>query len=302
MPGSNRLRNRRSLILAGVVGLTALTFAAAAWLLRGDGPVAVSGMGPACHCRRSLPLPPISPPTWVRSSFRFSPDGKTVALRRRRTKDGTTISRAVLRDLATRNRVRIESGDAVLAGPVFHPDGKRLAYFRNPRGEGPCGIVMRNLSGTHEDLLVDCQQRPRVVFDLSPDGSSLVFSAPAAADLPAGLVLLDTNTRAAPADRRRAREGQDTAPRFDRNGQRVAFMRGTDSHREMWMLEPANPKDVRGASAHGGQVYGLAWIDAKRLLVSADWHGAARLGCALSRYGCGRTGRCAWSKVSGCIA
>ncbi|MBL8513831.1 MAG: PD40 domain-containing protein [Betaproteobacteria bacterium] len=209
---------------------------------------------------------------------RFSPDGGSVAFTLRSIAEGGAKSRVVLQDTASRRRTVLESGAADTAAPVFHPDGKRIAYYRLARGDGMCGIVLRDLSSSQEELLVDCKQRPRVVFDWSPDGKWLVFSAPPAADMPAGLSLLEIATRriqkltgGTPG------EGQDTAPRYDRTGQRIAFMRGTDSHREIWVLDVANPQGARRIGPTEGQVYGMAWLDAGRLLVSADWHGARAL-------------------------
>jgi DNA-binding winged helix-turn-helix (wHTH) protein/Tol biopolymer transport system component len=209
---------------------------------------------------------------------RFSPDGLTVAFMLRTGKSGDDISQIALQDIATRKRVLIDARLADLAAPVFHPDGKRLAYFRQPRGDGLCGIVVRELANAQEKLLVDCAKSPRALFDWSPDGASLVLSAPPAPDLPAALALLDEKTgqwrwltRGAPG------EGQDTAPRFDRTGRRIAYMRGTSSHREVWVMEVSDPRTARRIGPTEGQVYGVAWLDDRTLLAAADWHGARAL-------------------------
>lgn len=209
---------------------------------------------------------------------RFSPDGKVIAFTLRTKTDDGASHQVALQGLAKRDRVIVDSGNAIAVGPVFHPDAKRLAYFRQSKGEGPCGIVLRDLAKGSEDVLVDCRKRPRLVFDWSPDGKHLVYSAAAAADMPAGLVLLALDSR----ESRRLTggspgEGHDTAPRYDPSGRRIAFMRGTDSHREVWTLDPSNEGSARRVGPSEGQIYGLAWLDTGRLLVSADWHGPRAL-------------------------
>lgn len=212
---------------------------------------------------------------------RLSPDGTRVAFSLRRDAPVGAASQVVIQDLATQRREIIEdkdaTGDTVQAsGPVFHPDGKQLAYYRQSRDDGRCGVVLRDLTNGQEKVLVECARRPRIMFDLS--ARALIFAAPPAPDLPTSLALMDLATlqirwltRGAPGD------GHDMTPRFDATGQRVAFVRGTDSHREVWVMNTNNPKTARRVGPAEGQVFGVVWLDRDRLLVASDWHGTRAL-------------------------
>ncbi len=201
-------------------------------------------------------------------SPRFSPEGKRVAFAKN-TAAGWVI---VIEDTATRERQLVQAPDAALAMPVFFPDGKRLAHWRRTKTD--CAIVERNLATGEERVLVDCAARPQARFDLSPDGSKLVFAAQPRLQFPLGLQLLDiaagtVQTLTAPEPG----EGDDTQPRFSPDGARIAFFRGTQSHSALWMANTAAPHAPARTSQADGLCYGAAWLDNNALLVAADWLG-----------------------------
>jgi dipeptidyl aminopeptidase/acylaminoacyl peptidase len=68
--------------------------------------------------------------------------------------------------------------------------------------------------------------------------------------------------------------GDDLHPRFSPDGKRVAFFRGSESHRQLWIAEVADATSARPAARAEGLSYGAAWLGADGpLLVAADWFG-----------------------------
>jgi len=205
---------------------------------------------------------------------RFSPDGTKVAFAAGRA----TRSRIVVRDVAAGERITVGDPDEANLSPVFFPDGRRIAFFR-ASAAGDCGIVAHDLvTGTQERLL-DCTRKPRPRFDLSPDGGTLVYSAVVREGFPAVLVL---RTLASGEERVLTTPvpdaGDDLLPRFSPDGTRIAFFRGTQSHRELWVAQADARAAERSAGGPRGLVYGAAWLgNAGPLLVAADWFGQRSL-------------------------
>ncbi len=127
-------------------------------------------------------------------------------------------------------------------------------------------------------MLADCARRPQPRFDLAPDGRSLVYTGEVRAQFPAGLVLRDLATG---SDRvLTAPEpdlGDDRQPRFSPDGSRIVFFRGTESHRQAWLVDVATGS-ARNLGTPRGLSYGAAWLGRDGpLLVAADWFGGRAL-------------------------
>ena len=96
---------------------------------------------------------------------------------------------------------------------------------------------------------------------------------------PAGLVLRDLVT----GDERvltapEPQMGDDLYPRFSPDGERIVYFRGTQSHRDAWVLAVADPARARSTDSPRGLAYGAAWLGpAGPLLVAADWFGQRSL-------------------------
>lgn len=216
---------------------------------------------------------------------RFSPDGSKVAFASGRG----TRSQIEVRDVATGERLTLGDPQEASLSPTFFPGGRRIAFFRaTPAGD--CGIVAHDLTSGAQQQLLDCTRRPRSRFDLAPDGATLVYAGNVREGFPAALVLRTLATgeeRVLTAPVPDA--GDDLLPRFSPDGLRIAFFRGTQSHRELWLVEAkaggtctaggecgaGSERSVRGPR---GLAYGAAWLgNAGPLLVAADWFGLRSL-------------------------
>ena len=205
---------------------------------------------------------------------RFSPDGKEVAYA---AADDAHASIVIAAVGGTARRTLGEAADANLS-PVFLPGGARIAYYRRTPA-ADCAIVAETVATGARQTLVDCARRPQPRFDVSPDGRTLVYVGTVRPQFPAGLVLRDLATGAervltAPEPQM----GDDLHPRFSPDGARIAFFRGTASHRDVWIVDVAQGAQPRSANSPRGLTYGAAWMGpAGPLLVAADWFGQRTL-------------------------
>ncbi len=205
----------------------------------------------------------------IEISPRFSPDGSRIAFV---VAEGDE-SRIAIQPVAGGARRLVGDAGAVRHSPVFFPDGRRIAFWQAQGGD--CAIVEHDLdSGATRDLAT-CANQPRSRFDLSPDGKRLVVSATHREQFPAGLAIVELATgetrfltKPEPGD------GDDLHPRFSPDGRRIAYFRGTASHRRAWIVPVDDPAGAKPASALEGLTYGAAWLGPEGpLLVASDWLG-----------------------------
>ena len=205
---------------------------------------------------------------------RFSPDGSHVAF----AASTRTRSQVIVREVRSASRIAIGDAGEVASGPVYFPDGQRIAFFRQS-SERECGIDAIDLRTQARERLVDCARTPGARFDLSPDGRMLVYSGIVRPQFPAGLVARDlASGKERVLTSPSPDQGSDVSPRFAPDGSTVAFLRGTQSSREVWTLALADGAEARNAGSPRGPAYGIAWLGARGpLLVGADWSGQRAL-------------------------
>ena len=224
---------------------------------------------------------------------RFSPDARLVAFALAEGDDSRIVVQAVDRS----SRRFIGEAEGVRVSPVFFPDGQRIAYWQ--AAEGGCGIFERTLATGAERRLLDCAMLPRVRFDISPDGTTLVFTGSATPDSHAGLWLLPLAGGAPRAlTTPPAEAGDDLHPRFSPDGREIAFFRGREGLRQPWIVPADGNGQPRPAGRECGRCFGLAWNrDRRELVVAGDWFGqpglravdaetgeARRLGASNARF------------------
>ena len=249
-------------LLALAVGVTTL----GAWLALRAGPsTPLADLGHRLAAARPLTSDP-----GLELGPRFSPDGSRVAFALSGGGDG----RIVVQEVERAARIVIgAAGDGVRLSPVFLPDGRHLAFWRG--GGDTCAIVTWSLDAMRETgTLLDCTLKPRARFDLSADGRWLVFSAQPREQFPAGLHLLEVPTgRIAALTAPEPGMGDDLQPRFSPDGRRIAFYRGNESHRSLWVIDRAEGAAPRRVARPDGLSYGVAWLGGEALLAAADWYG-----------------------------
>ena len=202
---------------------------------------------------------------------RFSPTGDRIAFALGEGGEARLVIQAI--DGSSRQFVGGLEGYARLS-PVFLPDGQRILYWKGGRGD--CAIVEHDLASGAERTIVDCTRQPRSRFDVSRDGRWLVFSGASRPQFPYGLWLVDLPARG-PAVALTTPEpgmGDDLFPRFSPDARRIAFYRGSESHRRPWLLTREDPKSARALGRVEGLSYGFAWLaNDGPLLAAADWLG-----------------------------
>jgi len=210
---------------------------------------------------------------------RFSADATKVVF----TLGDMERAHVVVQDVATRKRLFLDGPDRFQTGPVFFPDGQRLAYFRLDGDD--YSIVERSLVTGAQRVLVPHASRPAPFFDLAPDGRRLVY-ATSERDSP-GLRLLDLDTgRVTTLTAPNAQEGLDLYPRFSPDGSRIAFVRGPELMRDVWIVAADGTAPPRAVGSPRGLTWGLAWLGRDGpLLVSADWFDGRALNILDTRTG-----------------
>ena len=203
---------------------------------------------------------------------RFSHDGTQVAYALAEGGD----SRIVVQALDGSARRFVGAHGALRLSPVFYPDGQRIAFWKGGSADG-CAIVEHHLGSAAERMIADCSLLPRVRFDLSPDGRTMVFTGNGNAQGAAGLWLVSLDT----GERRKLTTpptgaDDDLHPRFSPDGRRIAFFRGADGLRKPWIVSLGDGV-ARAASARHGSGNGLAWSSQDVLLVATDWSGTLAL-------------------------
>jgi Tol biopolymer transport system component/DNA-binding winged helix-turn-helix (wHTH) protein len=263
-------RVTRAVALVGLAGALAGIAAATIALYRVSGPRDdVAGL-----TRQLAGAEPFSSGVELEILPRFSPDGTRVAFA---AVEGNA-ARIVVRDVTSAGRVVIGEREEISSGPVFFPDGQRIAFYRRTPG-GDCEIAALDLRTQRRERLVDCARAPQARFDLSPDGRTLVYAGTIRPQFPAGLVARDLATGSERVLTTPTPDlGNDLSPRFSPDGSMVAFLRGTQSSREVWTVGLAPGAEAAHAGSPRGASYGLAWLGPRGpLLVAADWFGQRSL-------------------------
>ena len=260
-PPAPRARSRAPVF----IGLAALAaaIAAIAWLAR-----PVRAPLPDIDAMLVTARPFTSDPA-LELGPRFSPDGGRVAFALADDNEARIVIQAV--DGSSRQFVGGLEGFARLS-PVFFPDGRRIAYWKANRDN--CAIVEHDLETSVERTLLDCTLSPRSRFDLSPDGKRLVFSGNSRKQFPSALFEIELGGGAPTAlTSPDPGMGEDLFPRYSPDGKRIAFYRGSESHRQPWIVTRGEGDSARLLTKQEGLSYGLAWRGNDTVIAAADWFG-----------------------------
>jgi Tol biopolymer transport system component len=208
----------------------------------------------------------------------FSPDGKQAAYSARGLSKHEPF-RIFVRALAGGAPRQVTSGDGSDIGPVWSPDGARLAFLRV--GEGAWRIMVLPAAGGEPRKVIEFaaageEEQPQPSADWTRDGKSLVVAG-AEKGQPSALWLVAVDTGAA---------GQltnpgpgtpgDFSPAVSPDGATVAFVRGEDSdNREgrIVYVRDLSTGGIRRLTFDDHPVRGIAWTPDSRELVYASDRG-----------------------------
>ena len=258
---------RRRVLGAAALAVAVAAAAALVLHLRGGG----EGVSAPLAARIANATPYLSDPG-LEMEPRFAPDGARIAF----SSSTEFASRAhlVVLDLGAsdaRHLIGAEDDGASYRSPVFVGGHRQLAYARCT--DMHCRIVLRDIDGDAQKVLVAEDRAPTPNFDVSADGRWLVYANAHRPQFPQGLSLLDlatgtTRDLTLPA----ANAGEDAMPRFAPDGRTIAFFRNVAGMGELWTIDADGSHAGAAANARGA-VYGAAWRDARHILVAADWFG-----------------------------
>lgn len=258
---------RRRVLGAAALAIAVAAAAALLLHLRGGGDAVSAPLA----ARIANATPYLSDPG-LEMEPRFAPDGARIAF----SSSTEFASRAhlVVLDLGAsdaRHLIGAEDDGASYRSPVFVGGHRQLAYARCT--DMRCRIVLRDIDGDAQKVLVAEERAPTPNFDVSADGRWLVYANAHRPQFPQGLSLLDlatgtTRDLTLPA----ANAGEDAMPRFAPDGRTIAFFRNVGGMGELWTIDADGNHAAPAANARGA-VYGAAWRDARHILVAADWFG-----------------------------
>lgn len=166
-------------------------------------------------------------------------------------------------------------------GPALAPDGSAIAFLWISAAY--CELRVLRLDGHAVRTLADgCPATLDTSVDWSPDGRSLVFTRydvrhPALANRHPALFRIGVDG----ADLRRlSHAGRwltvDLHPRFSPDGQRIAFIRDSDGHRDLVHIRSTDGGDERSLRV-AMWPYRLDWLDGANLLVSGHGQSPAEV-------------------------
>lgn len=167
----------------------------------------------------------------------------------------------MLYDLDDDKATKLVSGVDSEQPPIWAPESDRIAYVSAEHGEPD--IYMVALEGGLKTRLTFSPER-ETVGDWSPDGEWLVFTEGGKE----GLFLRNPNG----VNRIELTSGADTDPVWSPKGDRIAFLRGPDGARDVYVLRPtksdnwADDTDEEAIAEEQDDEFSVAWsADGRKL-------------------------------------
>lgn len=261
-----RTRTRRIVVTMTMAGIVIVAMLAIAWHVSRTPPTPLPGPSAAdmVHAR-----PLVSDPGRSMTP-RFSRTGELIAYSAADPESETARIKVRSRDGRVTSTIDNESHWDIC--PVFSHDGVDLFWTRHD--DAGCRLMRTPLSGGAAQDLAACARGVRSCPDLTPDGSSIVFTA--AIDGPAngiGLVELRlADGRLTSLPNPAIDPMNDAEPRFSPDGRQLAFLRGQGSTRRIYIAD-ARGRSARTVPLRDARIHGLTWLDDTHLLLATDSEG-----------------------------
>lgn len=193
----------------------------------------------------------------------FAPDGQRLAYSARGTslKDDTFHIR--VRDLSAGGSQQLTSGPANDIGPVWSPDGNRIAFVRLHDGQGDC-VIIASQGGAEQRTIPGCaapgdEAQPFPGLAWTRDGESLV-AVQAAENKPASLAILSlADSKFRPLTHPPA-GAEDSTPAVSPDGNTIAFVRNSGAdNANIFIVDAAGASPAHALTFDGRAIHGIAW-------------------------------------------
>jgi Tol biopolymer transport system component len=219
----------------------------------------------------------------------FAPDGQRLAYSARATSSKDETFHIFVRDVTVGPAQQLTTGEANDIGPVWSPDGTRIAFVRMSEGQGECVIVASSSGGevspstpVAERKFPGCaapgdETQPFPAVSWMRDGQSLVV-VQAAGQQPAALAKLSlADGKFQPLTHPPA-GAVDSTPAVSPDGNAIAFVRSTGAdNADIFLCDPSggNPRPL---TFDGSAIRGIAWTrDGQDLVYTGRRVGGWRL-------------------------
>jgi Tol biopolymer transport system component len=192
----------------------------------------------------------------------FSPDGKRLAYSARATSSKDETFHIYVREVPEGVAQQLTSGPASDTGPVWSPDGARIAFVRTSEGQGEC-VIIPAAGGGEERKFSGCaapgdETQPFPSVSWMHDGQSLVV-VQSADKQPASLVRLSLANGAFSPLSHPTAGTEDSTPAVSPDGNAIAFVRSTSADgADIFLCDPsgANPRRL---TFDDRAIRGIAW-------------------------------------------
>lgn len=203
------------------------------------------------------------------------------------SKDGSKIafitfkqgrSKINMLNINTHAQSTIKSENENLLSPIWSPDQKRLALAVSANQK--CLIKIYDLANELWQELAPCYfPNGSPILDWSPDGRYLAFvSSELSASGSSHIWIYDFETQQSYALTKIDEARQfDTRPRFSPDGQQLAFLRGTASVQNIFVVDINNAGLPTQKTFTNGQKSSFSWLDERSLIFDNNTRGDRNL-------------------------
>jgi len=192
----------------------------------------------------------------------FSPDGQHLAYSARGTSSKDETAHIFVRDMPDGKPQQLTTGEGNDIGPVWSPDGARIAFVRMEDGQGECVVIAASGSG-EEKKFPGCtapgdETQPFPAVSWMHDGQSLVV-VQSAEKQPAALASLSLATGAFQPISHPAAGMEDSTPAVSPDGNSLAFVRSTSGEGADIFLSDLSGANPRRLTFDDRAIRGIAW-------------------------------------------
>lgn len=204
----------------------------------------------------------------------LSPDGNFVAYVLREDKH----TQLRIQNIASNNLTDIQVKGADLRSPVWSPNGRYLAYAE--RNSETCMIKQYDVANKVSQELLNCNM-PNIssILDWSSDGNKLAYVSNRTSELGSRQIWLYDFTQKTSRQITYLNESKhfDTRPRFSPDGKSLAFIRGTTSIQNIFLINLTHDSEPEQLTFNNSQKSSFAWIDSDSLIFDSNSRGDRHL-------------------------